>query len=104
MGLMLLWIFCAFACRNFEASTGKEPSAVSTESAAILPFADTTTTKISDKVSEQEVWICKSAGAKKYHANRDCGGLKKCKHDVEKKTVKQAEAVGLGRCAFKRCK
>jgi hypothetical protein len=45
-----------------------------------------------------EVYICKSAGARRYHLNESCRGLRQCQHKIEKMTIKKAEAIGLTLC------
>jgi hypothetical protein len=45
-----------------------------------------------------DVYICKSPGASRYHYNENCSGLKRCKHTIEKTTIKKAEATGLTMC------
>lgn len=46
------------------------------------------------------VYICNSKGAKKYHLKEFCRGLSACKHEVIKVTLKEAEAKGLGLCGW----
>lgn len=47
-----------------------------------------------------KVYVCKSTGAKKYHFNESCRGLKQCTHEVVTMTVKEAEGKGLGLCGW----
>ena len=47
-----------------------------------------------------KVYVCKSTGAKKYHFNESCRGLKQCTHEVVTMTVKEAERKGLGLCGW----
>ncbi|RZJ69870.1 hypothetical protein [Flavobacterium sp.] len=107
--VILLWILTAMACKQTELAPSVDTVSTETESSSILPFADSE--KPSDTksdapepdTSDSKVWVCKSSGATKYHYNKDCGGLKRCTHTIEESTVKDAEAVGLGRCAYKKC-
>ncbi|MBD3581737.1 hypothetical protein [Flavobacterium selenitireducens] len=105
-GLLIFWLFIALACKQ----TGPEtPAGIdATDRSLILPFAETDTPSEPEKseasTATGKVWVCKSSGAKKYHFNRDCGGLKRCTHTIEESTVKQAEAVGLGQCSYKKCR
>jgi hypothetical protein len=47
-----------------------------------------------------KVYVCKSTGAKKYHFNENCRGLKQCTHEVVTMSVKEAEGKGLGLCGW----
>jgi hypothetical protein len=47
-----------------------------------------------------DVYICNSKGAKKYHLKEFCRGLSACKHEVIKVTLKEAKAKGLGLCGW----
>lgn len=49
------------------------------------------------------VWICNSTNTKRYHANKSCGGLKRCKHEIVRKSIAEAEAVGLTLCNMSKC-
>lgn len=44
--------------------------------------------------SSSSVYICVSKTASKYHLDRDCHGLKNCKHEI--KSVSKSEALELG--------
>jgi hypothetical protein len=46
------------------------------------------------------VYICNSKGAKKYHLTETCRGLNACKHEVIKITLKEAKGKGLGLCGW----
>jgi hypothetical protein len=87
------------ACKNIESA-----SPANTQKLTSIPSAT-----VQDTVNENpvdtaaNVWICKSAGAKRYHLNRNCGGLGRCKHTVEEMSVTDAEAVGLTKCSYKKC-
>ena len=105
--LPFLFICMVFACQHTSLEPSAEPAL--TESSSIMPFAETE--EIAEPVNEgddseaaSKVWVCNSSGAKKYHYNRDCAGLKRCTHTIEESTVKQAEAVGLGQCGYKKCR
>lgn len=47
-----------------------------------------------------DVYICKSKGAKKYHLKEFCRGLNACKKEVVKVTLKEAKAKGLDLCGW----
>ena len=46
------------------------------------------------------VYVCHSTGSKKYHLKQNCGGLKRCKHEVITMSSEQAEKIGLGLCGY----
>ena len=46
------------------------------------------------------VYICNSKGAKKYHLKEFCRGLSACKHEVVKVTLKEAKERGLDLCGW----
>lgn len=46
------------------------------------------------------VYICNSKGAKKYHLKEFCRGLSACKHEVLKVTLKEAKEKGLDLCGW----
>ena len=97
LGLIFIALFLACSCgRQNEAS---EEVSRASFAASIPEPQKTTTAEISPAVGEV-VFICKSAGAKKYHFDEDCHGLKRCKHEIEKTTRKAAEGMGLGLCGF----
>lgn len=101
VGLVLLWAVCALACRNHESEMPLSVASPFSEEAGFLPATDST--KTNDTIDNASVWVCQSASAKKYHFNRGCGGLKNCKHTIEKSSVKEAEAIGLTRCVKNKC-
>jgi hypothetical protein len=49
---------------------------------------------------EPNVYICGTVGAKKYHYSETCRGLNACKHEIVKKTVKEAQSLGLTLCGW----
>ena len=48
----------------------------------------------------EEVYVCQSKGATKYHYRETCRGLNACKHTVVKKSIKDAKAIGLTLCGW----
>ncbi|MBF4473208.1 MULTISPECIES: hypothetical protein [Flavobacterium] len=46
------------------------------------------------------VYICGSAGAKKYHYKESCRGLNACKDQIAKIPLKQAQQNGLTLCGW----
>ncbi|KGO85509.1 hypothetical protein Q765_15925 [Flavobacterium rivuli WB 3.3-2 = DSM 21788] len=49
-----------------------------------------------------DVYICKSKGAKKYHLIKDCRGLSNCKTEISKVTLKEAQGQGKDLCGFEK--
>lgn len=48
----------------------------------------------------ENVYICDSKGAKKYHLTETCRGLNACKHEIVKVTLKEAKDKGLDLCGW----
>ena len=57
-------------------------------------------TLTSFNVEKAEVYICNSKGSKKYHYSETCRGLNPCKHEIIKKSLKDAKALGLTLCGW----
>lgn len=51
-------------------------------------------------VLKQDVYICGTNGAKKYHLKENCRGFNACKHQVIKKTLKEAKDLSLELCGW----
>jgi len=51
-------------------------------------------------ISKDDVYICNSKGATKYQYTETCRGLNACKHEVIKKSLKDAKALGLTLCGW----
>lgn len=96
LGLLLLWLVAACSCRQIESPAAARPDMAGDGIANSRP--DFKYDEGDTAVAANTVWICKSAGAKRYHLNKGCGGLKKCRHTIKKKTRKEAEAIGLTLC------
>ena len=47
-----------------------------------------------------DVYICKSKNGKRYHLSETCRGLRNCKAQVSKVTLKEAQAQGKTLCGF----
>ncbi|SFC96581.1 hypothetical protein [Flavobacterium phragmitis] len=52
------------------------------------------------KPPETNVYICGSTGAKKYHYNENCRGLRSCRSETVKTSLKQAKGLGLSLCGW----
>lgn len=48
---------------------------------------------------KNEVLICVSSGATKYHSH-ECQGLKRCKNTIEKVSIKEAIQRGYEACGY----
>lgn len=48
----------------------------------------------------ENVYICISKTAGKYHFNRQCRGLKQCTHTIEEVTLQDAKKRGYTFCGF----
>ena len=46
------------------------------------------------------VYLCGSKGASKYHYKENCRGLNACKHEVVKKSLKEAKELDLTLCGW----
>ncbi|CAM3839111.1 MULTISPECIES: hypothetical protein [Flavobacterium] len=51
-------------------------------------------------LDEEEVYLCGTEGAKKYHLSKSCRGLSGCKHEITKKKLSEAKELGLKLCAW----
>jgi hypothetical protein len=95
---LLLWLLVAAACKH----TSETPPSVLRQSFASdnIAFADTPSQQLDESSGDTKVFVCKSSGAKKYHFNENCHGLKRCKHEIIESTQKSAAAKGLGLCGY----
>lgn len=96
--LLFFWIAMGISCEKgnppldtagvqfITAPTNSDPSAAPDPSGA--------------GTATDSVYICVSKGAKRYHYDESCRGLKRCTHTVEKTTKKKAEAIGLTVCGY----
>jgi len=50
--------------------------------------------------ADGDVYICKSKNAKRYHLVEDCQGLRNCKAEIGKFTLKEAKAQGKTLCGY----
>ncbi len=50
--------------------------------------------------AEDEVYMCTSKNAKKYHLSETCKGLSKCKADIEKVVLSEAQKQGRTLCGY----
>lgn len=47
-----------------------------------------------------DVYICDSKGAKRYHLDKDCRGLSNCKAEIKKVTLNDAKDSGKTLCGY----
>ena len=52
------------------------------------------------KSTDTFVYICKSDGGKKFHLSKDCRGLKRCNHKIEKVSITRARNIGRTICGY----
>jgi 5-bromo-4-chloroindolyl phosphate hydrolysis protein len=52
----------------------------------------------------QTVYLCDSAGGKKYHYNEHCRGLSNCQHRIIKVTLEEAKKRGKTLCGWEKNK
>ena len=96
--VLLIRLFSYILVASFFASCKDTTSAIADPDASSVEQ-----NPIEDANHTTSVWVCNSASAKRYHANKDCGGLKRCKHEIVVQEIAQAEAIGLTRCAMSKC-
>lgn len=51
-------------------------------------------------LEDEDVYLCGTEGAKKYHLSKSCRGLSGCKHEITKKKLSEAKELGLKLCAW----
>ncbi len=59
-----------------------------------------TTTRKAEETANTGIWICNSSGSKKYHNNRECHGLNRCKSQIMTVTEQHAKELGKGKCGY----
>lgn len=91
-----LLLLCVISCKNV---VEERPTPYQMEFATSAAREEIRSNDTIDHISD-EVYVCQSATAKRYHRNENCRGIKQCKHSIERTTVKRAEAVGLTICKF----
>lgn len=52
------------------------------------------------RAPEKNVYICGPTGAKKYHYDESCRGLRSCSHETVKTSLKKAQGLGLTLCGW----
>ncbi|MFP9100588.1 hypothetical protein ACLI09_16180 [Flavobacterium sp. RHBU_24] len=50
--------------------------------------------------ANDEVYICDSKGAKRYHLDKACTGLSQCKAEIKKVTLEDAKSSGKTLCGY----
>lgn len=53
-----------------------------------------------NSLKHSDVYLCDSAGGKKYHYSKNCRGLSSCKHDIIKVSLKKAQTLGKTLCGW----
>lgn len=49
---------------------------------------------------KNDVYVCVSKTAHKYHFTKSCRGLRACTHEIVKKSLKEAQGLGYTLCGF----
>ena len=57
-------------------------------------------TVLTSFTAEEQVYICMSKNAKRYHLAQDCRGLSNCKADIEKVALSEAKKQGKTLCGY----
>lgn len=96
--LLFLWIAMAISCE--KGNPPMDTAGVQFITASTNPEATSRTASSDANTANDSVYICVSKGAKRYHYDESCRGLKRCTHTVEKTTKKKAEAIGLTVCGY----
>jgi len=98
--LILLWLCGMAACQEKTENLPVQIPALSTSN-MLMPVMNSNVAENS-VADDAVVYVCKSAGAKRYHFNSNCRGLKRCKHKVEQSSVSDAENIGLTMCGYEK--
>lgn len=48
--------------------------------------------------SDDEVYICTGSSSRRYHSDEDCLGLERCRGDIERVSIEDAEDMGRTPC------
>lgn len=48
------------------------------------------------------VYLCESTGARRYHYQKDCRGLKNCSYQIRQTTIDEAREKGKTLCGWER--
>lgn len=65
---------------------------------ALLSFSSTTNKVSTSDVTD--VYMCVNGKTEVYHIDRNCRGMKQCKHTIKKLTLKAAKEKKLRLCGF----
>lgn len=100
MVLNLLWL-CGMAGCQEKTENASVPNPVLSTSNMMMPLHSDTATAVSE-AEDAVVFVCKSAGAKRYHFKNNCRGLKRCKYQIEQSSLANAENIGLTLCGYEK--
>lgn len=95
--LILLWLCGIVSCQD---KTENRPVANPVLSTSNMMMPVVNSNAVENAAGDAVVYVCKSPGVKRYHLNRECHGLKKCKHEIEDIQKQIAENVGLTMCGY----
>jgi len=96
--LILLWLCGMAGCQEKTENLPVVTPVLSTSN-MLMPVRNSNATE-NTVADDAVVYVCKSSGAKRYHFNSNCRGLKRCKHAVEEMQKQVAENVGLTICGY----
>lgn len=65
---------------------------------ALISFSSTTNNL--SPSDDTYVYMCVNGKTEVYHVNRNCRGMKQCKHTIKKMTLKAAKEKELRLCGF----
>lgn len=57
---------------------------------------------LSPESSTDEVYICNSPYAKRYHLTLECKAFESCTHDIVKQTLDEAKKKGFTKCKIEK--
>ena len=96
--LILLWLWGMAGCQEKTENLSVATPVLSTSN-MLMPVRNGNATE-NTVADDAVVYVCRSAGAKRYHFKRDCRGLKRCTHKIEESGITDAENLGLTICGY----
>ncbi|SDJ97179.1 hypothetical protein [Flavobacterium noncentrifugens] len=98
--LILLWLCGMAGCQEKTENLSVHTPALSTSN-MLMPVMNSHAAE-NTAADDAVIYVCKSAGAKRYHFNSNCQALKRCKHKIEQSSVGDAENIGLTMCGYEK--
>ena len=94
--MLLLYLAICLSCKGRTESAPTPENFTATETVQSTDYTEPQGATMMR--ADQTVYICVSKGAKRYHPDKSCSGLRHCTHEIRKTTVKDAESIGLTLC------